>query len=722
MRKIRSRKKMVNKKYLFVLLVVLIVIILISLFVLISTNKSDMKKRKLIYDNFDIITSKIDDNIYYMFGVNNNIDFIVDTEDDFSFEILDKENNKVDALLLEEDGFVKIKAPKELYNEGESYILKVNGGKFKDENLKEAKEIIFSVKRAASQSSMLKENVITLKQSDVVIDKDIIKVKNNLKKDDIIVIKNKNNIVGMYKINEVNKNEYKVVIPKLDEVYDEFDYYGMEKVDLAKFQTNDDIKAYLVGMIKRRLYDSLIDTVYADSNVEIVGPKWDRKEKKLVYSVKINANEKDNVMGSSFLNYHKSSIEFETSISADLYRNISFDNYDLALIVNMDINNLIKLNSIDNNFNELYKVFNDDNKQDDISEIIEKFNKDKNDELEFSKDIGSIIVSTNVPGLYVNLNSEIMLNVKGKANIETSLNKKIRFVSGINSDIGIYGDYNVVGNGKMDSFGNTVTKMSSLTNIEIQFMNINNLKINVISGLDSNDNIDINTNKKSDTEELTNIKNDMNIKSVDRYSVNANIYNNESNKVIYDKSDIISNNIKEREFVKKIEEAKEKEDDVKKYTAKEIRDLLKQGYDKLNNDGVFNKGEQTVTIKYQNNFTIDVDKNLLINTASYDDGKKIYTCSYNYIDDKMDCSNFTDTQNYIKNICDDFYNDYLICEETGECDNEDAEEWEFLYGSLDACYYETISSSEPKEYKSEFEKILTEVSLTYDDLEVLKGE
>ena len=86
----------------------------------------------------------------------------------------------------------------------------------------------------------------------------------------------------------------------------------------------------------------------------------------------------------------------------------------------------------------------------------------------------------------------------------------------------------------------------------------------------------------------------------------------------------------------------------------------------------------------------------------------------------MECSKYTETVDYIKGVCDKFYEDYQACQDTEECENEASEEWDFLYGTLDKCYYEVVEKAEPTNYKEEFEKILEEAKLTKEDLKLLE--
>lgn len=711
-RRKRNENVKINKK---VLLIGMVLILLCLILGIIFINKRNDEKN-LVYDNFEPVITKINDDSYYMFGVNKDISFKIEKEDNFSYQLVDSNDKEVDVTVKEEeDNNVTITAPVSLYNEGEEYRLKINNGKFIDDDFGDTKEVIFSVKRAASQTYKLKENVKSVNNKDISIDRDIIKINDNYKENDIIVLYDKKNISMIYKIIKVEDNqEYKVTIPKLDEVFDEFDYYGMEKIDLSNFLINDDIKAYLTGMIKRKIYDSLIDTVYADNNVIIEGPTWNKAEGKLEYSVKIESDKESKIFDNDFLKYHKTKLDFTVSISALLYRNINFDNYDMALIINMDINSNIDLINTNDNFNELVKAINDNDKEYDTDWLLNDYDGVNHDKASFDKTIGEVLVATKIPGLYIKINTGLLVNIDSNANTKANYNQKIRLVGGISKNIGIYGDYYADNNGNTSALGNSAIDISNITNMNIMFMNNDILKLYISFGFNNNSKIEIKSIDGNEKEKIISVDN----KVEEGVSGKFNIYSSNSDedvsKTIFDKRDVVDNDEVHLEFIKKI---KEEEIDIKKYTASEIREMIKNSFNELNN--VIDKSGDAVTLEYYVDKEIDVDNNTITGIGVYDE-KIRYTCIYNYLDETMKCNNFENVQSYVKNKCDNLYNQYLIFEETGECDDENAEEWEFLYGSLDDCYYETIDKKEPTNYKEDFDKILTNANLSYDDLNVLK--
>ena len=171
---------------------------------------------------------------------------------------------------------------------------------------------------------------------------------------------------------------------------------------------------------------------------------------------------------------------------------------------------------------------------------------------------------------------------------------------------------------------------------------------------------------------------------------------------------------------KPIQKPEEKPPIVYKYTKDEVKRRLREAYDELATMDTWTSRGGTFLMEFTSTKIIDTDTNKFIATYTYD-GSASYTCSYDYLDKTMNCSNFNETLSYIKGICDTAYNDYLNYLETGEIDNEDNEEWEAIYDSIDACYYEIMPREAPNNYDEDFNKILTKADLTIQDLEVLKS-
>lgn len=171
---------------------------------------------------------------------------------------------------------------------------------------------------------------------------------------------------------------------------------------------------------------------------------------------------------------------------------------------------------------------------------------------------------------------------------------------------------------------------------------------------------------------------------------------------------------------KPIEKPEEKPPIVYRYTKDEVKRRLREAYDELATMDTWTSRGGTFLMEFTSTKIIDTENNKFTTTYTFD-GSASYTCSYDYLAKTMNCTNYNETKGYIKNICDIAHNDYLNFLETGEIDNEDNEEWEAIYDSMDACYYEIMDSTEPNDYNEDFNKILTKANLTMEDLEVLKS-
>ena len=286
------RRKRINKKKLVIALIILLLLLLgltIGIYYLI--NKKEKPSQHLIYDEFEMIGGKLDNDTYYLLGASNDIAFEVITENSFSYEVKDSDGNKVNSQVTESNtmGGIKIKAPGSLYEEGKTYYLKINNGNFKDKKYKDFKEIIFKVTRPAKQGMTFKENAIKVDIKDVEINDNAIKGTDEYNENDIIVVYDNNKLLSAYKIDKViEKGNYQYTIPKINEVFSDIDYYGKEKINLSDFQNDKNFNLFL---------NSLIHTVYAKEDVTISKPVWNKKDGTLEVGITVyTSNKKELIM------------------------------------------------------------------------------------------------------------------------------------------------------------------------------------------------------------------------------------------------------------------------------------------------------------------------------------------------------------------------------------------------------------------------------------------
>ena len=87
----------------------------------------------------------LEDGTYYISKAKKDITFEIDSTDNPSYKLYDKNNNTVNNHVIEKNGRTFIKAD-EFYQEGETYTLELTDAKFKEESLKDAKKVILTRK------------------------------------------------------------------------------------------------------------------------------------------------------------------------------------------------------------------------------------------------------------------------------------------------------------------------------------------------------------------------------------------------------------------------------------------------------------------------------------------------------------------------------------------------------------------------------------------------
>lgn len=719
MKKIENKK--VKQRILLILLVVLIVIL--TVIIILFQIKNNKKEDNLVFEKFDSIGGNISENEYYIFGAKRDISFEVEKKDNFSYKIYD--NNKKEVLVntVDKDNILTINSPNNYYNYGEIYYLEIENGTFVNKEYGNAKMIIFSIERPAKQVLELNDGLIKVKEEDVSINGKIIKSKENFKVGDILLVDNDEKLKETYKITKkINNNDYEYQIPDIKEVFNDIDYYGMESINLSTFENDNDFNLLLISILKEKILNGLINTVNANENIEINKPVWNKKDNTL--DVKITIDMPNN---KEFLANHNSKIDLTLSLAIDLYRNITLDNYDYALRIKYKTKINSNLKHVDNEFNDFYNDIKNVEKIDNYNTtwLEEKYSEIKRDKVSVNKSLGKGIFNTKVPGLYLAIDLGILFDIDTKAIIDSDYNGESVLIIGVNSTLGTYNYHSENSVANINFVGNNKMKMGSNIKTELNFLNLFNLGTNMSCGMNNDGVSTISVDKRD------NVVTDVNF-IINGAVVTYNTYEYHTNfgedKILYSNEQKINDFKKEIKLVKK---QNEKQDEKKeentdnnkvtyKYSADKVREMIQKGYDNLNSEEEWEIDMGTLLNDITIQKTINVNKNEFISVADYNHGAIIYTCVYDYVNDTMNCDNFSNAQNYIKGKCDVLYNEYLRYQQTGETEMEDAKEWEDLYGDINACYYDGIPKSEPKNFKSDIKKIIDNVGLTFDDLEVLK--
>ncbi len=694
--------KRINKKRLTIAIIILLLLLLgitIGLYYLI--NKNDKPVEHLIYDEFETIGGKINETTYYLLGANNDISFDIVKEDNFSYQVTDSEENKIDSQLIGD----KIKGPATLYEEGKTYHLKINNGKFKDEKYTSIKEIIFKINRPAKQEMVLIDNVIKKNINDIEITEKDIKLDGEHEENSIVVVYDGEKLVSAYKIGKKENDKYTYTIPKMEEVFKDIDYYGKERINLADYQNDKSINL---------LVASLIPTVYAKEDVTIAKPVWNKKDGTLEVGVTIYTTEKK-----EFLPNHDAKIELTLILSVDLYKDIALNDINYATVINYDIKIKNNLNYANDDYTKLFETIKLKNNIEnyDTSWLEKSYNGLDTDKKQINKSFGKLTVETEIPGLYLDIQLGTLIDINSKGYTNTLLTGKNSFLVGINNNKEIYSTYTFDNKGELNFIGDEDNKIASSINTNLSFMNLFNMNTKMISGMYTNGKSVMKVN--NDDKKQTIIDYEINgdggffAKYLVTLEKDSTIYDDKISLTKYEKKAIISSKVKEEE---KKEEEKEKP--TYKYTKEEIREMLQSGYDELDALEAWVTPMGTLTTMVISQKTIDVNNNTFTGTWTYDDNVS-YSCTYNYVTKDMSCEGFSVAQNYVKGTCDNTHEDYLNYLETGEIQNDDAKEWDNLYTDMDSCYYEAISKNEPTNFNEDIQNILTKKELTFEDLGVL---
>ena len=700
------KRKRINKKKLTIAIIILLLILLgitIGLYYLL--NKKTEPIEHLVYDEFEMIGGKIDDNTYYLLGASDDVSFEVIKEENFSYELTDSEGNKVDSQLIGDSNF-RIKGPSTLYEEGKTYHLKLTNGKFKDEKYKDIKEIFFKISRPAKQEMNLKENIIKKDINDLEINDNYLKAAGEYKENDIIVTYDNDKLKGAYKLIKQDGDKYTYSIPKITDMFDDIDYYGKERINLSNYENDKNLNLFLT---------SFIHTVYAKEDVTISKPVWNKKDGTLEVGIAIYTTGKK-----EFLVNHDAKVELTLVLSVDLYKDINLEEQNYVTVINYDMKIKNNLNYENDNFTRLFETI---KLKDNIENYDTKWLEDsygglETDKKSINKSFGKLTIETEVPGLYLDLDLGTLIDMNTKGFVNNLLTSKNTLTVGVNNDK-VFSNYTFDNKGELNFAGDESNKIASNINTKLRFMNSNIMDTRITAGLytDGKSTIKINTEDKKQTKIDYEISGESGAYA--KYLVKVNddeettIYDNKESLAKYERKIKITS--KEKEEGKEKEEEKPKY----KYTKEQIKEMLQSGYDELDALEAWTTPMGTLTTMVISQKTINVDGNTFIATWTYDDTAS-YTCTYNYVTGAMSCEGYSDAVNYVKGTCDTVHDDYLNYLETGEIQNEDAKEWDNLYSDMDACYYEAIPSSEPTNLKEDIQSILDKKELTFDDLGVLK--
>jgi len=484
------------------------------------------------------IISKLENGNYYIFGANKDCFFEIEKTDNYSFEIKDEDDKVILPIIETKEDKIIIKAPKDLYEDGKTYILTIENTSFVNKDLKEANIVEFSIVRKASNSYKYKDNINKVSSNEINIVDNVLSTKNKYNVNDIIVLED-DNIKGLYRVLKVNDNNtYEVDSAQLDEVFSEFDYYKSEFVDLSNFENNKELQAYMLYNVKKTILEYFVDNVNAEPKLKITVSKYNKKTGKITFKVEATTEAGDKFFNINFLDNHDMKLTFEVSVGLKVHSDISLTRYDVALEFEIDVNPKFEIASRNEFIKQLKKIVDNQTKDGNYVDSWLNLVDIQDDEIKSNLEFGKIAVPTTVPGVYITVNTSMLYELDLKASFEVDSNANILLNIGIrtpktNKQSAIYGSIKSNGDMKVNAGGKFETKLGLKTTAGIEFVNLIALTGNIKTGIYTDGLVYVNLEDEG-SEVLPKLETNIEAGLFDEVNVNARIYKMDFNKKLYD--------------------------------------------------------------------------------------------------------------------------------------------------------------------------------------------
>ena len=371
----------------------------------------------------------LEDGTYYISKAKKDITFEIDSSDNPSYKLYDKNNNTVNNHVIEKNGRTFIKAD-EFYQEGETYTLELTDAKFKEESLKDAKKVIFKIEEPEKADYKFSEQVKILEEDIVKEDEDTIKLPNeNIRENDIILVKNdeqENDFKEAYKIENIENDYATVSTPEVAEIYDTFDLYYEKKVSFENFKVDKEMEDKIELAVKKSaLYQFLVNESYAADDVSVkpkITVNGEQLTIEIMITVKANGQE---FLGIKALANHNLTLNFKIDIGCDMITDLEKNvglNLDMSLTQKFGFQISLESNA---DIIEGVDELTDDEYLKSIQEIVEKLENATSDKTEGRMPIGGVEVPTGIVGvnayfdIYLQTELALKINLTYDQTIET---------------------------------------------------------------------------------------------------------------------------------------------------------------------------------------------------------------------------------------------------------------------------------------------------------------
>ena len=473
--KVNLNKK--NKLIILISAIVLVAVIGITIFFVLR-NGDEYKLADV-----EPTISTLEDGTYYIFGSPNNQSFEVETKDDFTYKIVDEENNEVKVSTTKKDNKIVINAPEKLYEDGKTYTLTITNGTFTEKELKEATAVSFSIVRKSKQSSELNKDVksVSSETNEVneIDDKITLTSEETYKTGDIILIDNKK----AYKVEKEEDGTYQLSIPTIEEVYKEFDYYGSAYLNLSEFEENEEVEEYLVAYAEENIIDKIIPKVNAASKVE-VNYKWDKKVNGLVATIHAETDPGDKIFNKSFLKHHKLSFDYEVVIKIKANYDIFFDKYDINFTLEVSNTPSFTIKTESETLDKIKDGLKAYTAGENALKLLQSdYKAVEKDTKNLKQTVGTVVAPTPVPGLDVIVDIGLIMEADLKANMNATLTNTNTITIGLSNKKGLYGNLKYKNTINASAFGEASMRLGSQVDLGASLLGIVELSGGVKGGI-----------------------------------------------------------------------------------------------------------------------------------------------------------------------------------------------------------------------------------------------
>lgn len=251
---------------------ILSVILVISLFISSFIGSFALFNKGTFCIDTKYLSRFEEENAYYLQKVDPYIIFRIDidsAEENSGYSLIDSNGNPINAKTERVSGnSFNILPPDQGYQAGERYtLLLADNAHFHNDDLKNAKKLVFCVERSQQESYKFADSVIQLDNTINEVEENKLNISTDgLKNGDIVFGTNAENEYVAYKVNEILDDSTVITsVPALDEIFSELDVYGEYEWDISDIVSNPELEIEIAENVKKsNFFNALMITAYAE--------------------------------------------------------------------------------------------------------------------------------------------------------------------------------------------------------------------------------------------------------------------------------------------------------------------------------------------------------------------------------------------------------------------------------------------------------------------------